>query len=246
MSKLILICTATLGEMEACISGLGERFESLPELCGRPWVRSLVVGHQTYCLAVTGAGIPLTMARLLPLTAELSPSLIVNLGIAGAYPGSGLDLDLGDLVAGDSECFGDLGLESPGSESFLPLATLPWADDIYRQPLSLELGTWSWAPQGPKGRDVSPVGFHRGRGCTVNQCTGKEATGTLRRALFQADFESMEGAAVALVAKMLGTPISEMRSISNFASTRDMRPENIALALGNLGVYITAWLGRAA
>ncbi len=242
MSKLILICTATLGEMEACLSGLGERFESLRELGGRPWTRSLIIGQQTYNLAVTGAGIPLTMARLLPLTAELSPSLIVNLGIAGAYPGSGLVV--GDLVVGESECFGDLGLETPGPESFQPVATLPWADDLYRHPLPLEMGTWSWDPQGPKGRLVDSGRLHRGRGCTVNQCTGKEATGTLRRALFQADFESMEGAAVALVAKIQKIPISEMRAISNFASTRDMRPENIALALGNLGVYITSWLGR--
>jgi nucleoside phosphorylase len=80
----------------------------------------------------------------------------------------------------------------------------------------------------------------------VNQCTGREVTGLLRRKLFLADFESMEGAAVALVGKLQGIPVSELRSISNFASTRDMQASSMALALGNLGDYMAGWLGRAA
>jgi len=54
----------------------------------------------------------------------------------------------------------------------------------------------------------------------------------------------MEGAAVALVARMLGLPAAELRTVSNFASTRDMRPENVESALGNLGVYMDGWFGK--
>lgn len=176
--------------------------------------------------SVTGVGIPLTLARLVPLLASLRPRLVVNLGIAGAYPGAGLEV--GDLVAGESEVFGDLGLELPGPEAFQPLAGLHWADAEYRQPLLLTAEPFP--------------GLRRGRGCTVNACTGRRETGERRRVLSGADFETMEGAAAALAGSLAGIPVAEVRAISNPASDRDMRPERIELALHNLGVYLSGRL----
>ncbi len=77
---------------------------------------------------------------------------------------------------------------------------------------------------------------HSGRGCTVNQCAGTEHTGLLRRQTFDAHFESMEGAAVAQAGQMFRIPVSEIRAISNIASTRDMQPDNIRLAIANLRI----------
>ena len=76
--------------------------------------------------------------------------------------------------------------------------------------------------------------------CTVNACTGTEDTGLLRERLFGVAMESMEGAAVALACSAAGIPVCEVRAISNIASHRDMRPENIRLALENLSDYLTA------
>lgn len=226
---MILICAATVMELDACLAASGERFEALPAEGGQAWVRTLG-GH---LLAATGVGIPLTLARLLPLASARKPELIVDVGIAGAYPGSGLGI--GDLAAAESEVFGDLGMETPGPEAFLPLGGMPWADDLYRRPLPLLLEPF-------RGE-----GFPRpGKGCTVNACAGRAETGKRRRDLFAADFETMEGAAVALAARELAIPACELRAISNFASDRDMRPENMALALGNLGVYMDGWLRRNA
>jgi futalosine hydrolase len=234
MSEIILICAATVREMNACIKSMDQAFEGLPTHEGIAWARSFSSHNREYILAITGIGMPLTIARLLPLAAGCSPSAIINLGIAGAYLGSGLGL--GDLVVGESECFGDMGMETPSIEVFLPLANMPWADEVYRQALPLSLVPWNLS--GPKSIRV-------GRGCTVNSCTGREETGVLRRKLFNADFESMEGAGVALTARMLGLAASEVRAISNFASTRDMRPEYVDLALNNLGGFMESWLGRA-
>jgi futalosine hydrolase len=184
-------------------------------------------------MAVTGAGIPLTLARLMPLAAAERPSLIANVGIAGAYAGSGLAI--GDMAAGESELFGDLGMETPGPEAFLPLSGFDWADPIYARPLPLSLKTWEGGP--------SP---RRARGCTVNACTGTASVGARRRAQTGADFESMEGAAVALAGSELGIPVAEARAISNVAADRDMRPENIGKALRTLGGFVSAWLERNA
>jgi hypothetical protein len=76
----------------------------------------------------------------------------------------------------------------------------------------------------------------------VNTCAGTHATGARRAALTGAAFESMEGAAVALWGTLTGPPTSvcEIRAISNVAADRDMRPENIRLALGNLAHYLAA------
>lgn len=224
-----LVCAATARELAA--AG-GEEPLARPDqgAAGSP-------GRGNRIFSVTGVGIPMTLARLLPLIALHKPSLLVNIGIAGAYPGSGLAI--GDLVAGESEAFGDLGMETPGPESFQPLGTMPWADREYREPLTLVPETFPAIPAKDRLASLAP---RRGRGCTVNACAGRKETGELRRRLFGADFETMEGAAVALAGSLLGIPVAEIRAISNFASERDMRPENVSLALGNLEVYLSGWL----
>jgi len=230
---MILLCAATRMELDACLGPLGEAFDSLSP-GPRPWTRR----RGRVLLAATGPGIPLTLARLIPLLASEPPSALVDIGIAGAYAGSGLAI--GDLVAGDSEQFGDLGMETPGPEAFLAIAGFDWSDPMYARPLALSaepLGLMSSAAgSGPK----------RARGCTVNACTGKAATGARRRALTGADFESMEGAAVALAGLEAGIPVAELRAISNAAADRDMRPENIGSALRALGSFVSAWLERSA
>lgn len=205
----VLICAATARELDAARGLSGE----------------------DGILAVTGAGIPLAMARLTALVAERRPALIVNVGIAGAYPGSGLAI--GDVVAGESEAFGDLGMELPGPGGFLPIGEASWADAVYRRPLPLVTAPFGAVPA------------RTGKGCTVNACAGTRATGELRRRLFGADFESMEGAAAALAGSLAGVPVAEIRAISNFASDRDMRPEHVELALRSLRACLEA-LGKAA
>jgi futalosine hydrolase len=224
---VILLCAATRMEMDACLGPLGEAFETLP-MGPKPWARR----RGRVLLAVTGPGIPLTLARLMPLAAAEMPTALVNAGIAGAYPGAGLAI--GDLAAGESEQFGDLGSEAPGPEFFLPIGGFAWCDPAYARPMPLSLG--------PLGEGAPRAA----KGCTVNACTGTAATGARRRAATGADFESMEGAAVALAGSELGLPAAEIRAISNFAAERDMRPENIGIALRALGSFVSGWLERNA
>ena len=172
-------------------------------------------------LLVTGVGIPQALARMLEALGRIRPARVLNIGIAGAYPGSGLGI--GDLVMGATEVYGDVGFELPEVPGFRFVGEAEWGAS-YRKPLALsqfdEFG----------GLSIRP-------GCTVNSCTGTEATGRLRETLFGASFETMEGAAAAQAGAILGIPVCEIRAISNFASRREMRPENIALALDRLRLY---------
>lgn len=226
---MILVCAASEGEMQACLDPLGVSFGGLPQTAGRPWARR----YGPYLLAVTGAGIPLALARLMPLAGAERPDLLVSVGIAGAYVGSGLAI--GEVVAGESETFGDIGVETPEPGGFIPVAGFPWGDPVYAKPLPLVTDRWKFA---------DPV--RAARGCTVNSCTGSAATGARRRERTGAGFETMEGAGVALAGAELGIPAAELRAISNIAADRDMRPGNIALALGALGARVSDWLGRDA
>jgi futalosine hydrolase len=181
--------------------------------------------------AITGVGIPMTLLRLVPWLARFQPAWIVSTGIAGAYAGSGLNI--GDIVTGETDIFADLGMETHegqgGGGGFAPLSDFPFADEAHRAALPLWTPAW-----------VAAASASRGHGATVNRCAGSEATGALRREMFNADFETMEGAAVALAARASGTPVLQVRAISNFAARRDMRPENIRAALDSLRAFWTS------
>ncbi len=173
---------------------------------------------------LTGVGIPHALAETLVAAERLRPKRILNVGIAGAYPGSGLEI--GDIITASFETYGDVGFELPEPPGFRSITESPWGE-FYQTPLPL-----AQFAEFPAAR--------LGLGCTVNACTGTPETGQAREAAFGADFETMEGAAVAQAGQILEIPVCEIRAISNFASARDMRPENITLALAALTAYFDA------
>ena len=217
--KSSLVCAATKEELQTFGLENAEEIET-----DRLW--RIPEGHA----ALTGAGTPMTLLRLIPWIQSLQPARILNIGIAGAYPES--KLDIGDVVVGVSEVFADLGMETPDGKGFRPLSEFPFADEALRSPLPLWVPEWAAAKQA--------------HGATVNRCTGKDGTGWLRRKIFGADFENMEGAAFALAAREVKIPVCEIRAISNFAARRDMRSENIQTALNSLQRFWSLHRGNLA
>lgn len=165
-------------------------------------------------LAVTGVGSP---ATFISLAQRPDVDAIVAIGIAGAYLETGLSI--GDIVVGESEVWGDIGFALPEPPDFRPIQESEFGA-FYQEPLPL------WVPEGLEAR--------RGRGCTVHTCTGTEQQGQQRRTLFQADFETMEGAALAQLAQHWELPLCQIRAISNIAARRDMHPEYLSLSHRNL------------
>ncbi len=217
-----LVCAATEEELQTFGWADAEPVEA-----GRLW--RIPEGYA----AVTGVGMPITLLRLIPWLESLKPGWLVNIGIAGAYlkdADAEHGWNIGDVVAGKSEIFADLGMELPNEKDFQPLGSTPFADPLCRDPMPLWIP--DWLPE-----IEQPLRVRFGRGATVNSCTGSAATGKSRRGIFGVDFESMEGAALALAATVRDIPMLEVRSISNFASDRDMRPENIRTALHSLRAF---------
>lgn len=213
----LLVCAATLMELRTFWPD-AERFETVVERDG--FVQD---GQTAYLL--TGVGIPCALGRTLAAAGRARPARILNIGIAGAYPSSGLTI--GQIILGGSEVYGDVGFELPASPGFRPIRESPFGGEFYAQTLPLVSDSEF---VGLENLSVVP-------GCTVNACTGTDAVGRRREQLFGVGFETMEGAAVAQAGWQHGVPVCEVRAISNIAAHRDMRPENIRFALARLRDY---------
>ena len=127
-------------------------------------------------------------------------------GIGGAYPGSGLPI--GSVVCAESECYGDLGADSP--DGFLDMQALGFACSL---------------PGAAPLYNVLPMQIfpaaRRARFVTMNTCTGNDADARAIEARTGGGVESMEGAAIAHVAALAGIPVGEIRGISNLVGNRD-------------------------
>ena len=165
---------------------------------------------------VTGVGMPAVYRSF--LKSDISGPL-VSIGIAGAYRDT--SLRIGDVVLVGTEVVGDLGVELPEGPGFCPLRDFPFGASHVKVDL-----------HAPVVGCVPVV-----NGCTVSTVTGTRATGILRRDMFGASIETMEGYAVADIANALGVRCIQVRAISNFAAERDMQPANIRVALEALSTF---------
>lgn len=167
---------------------------------------------------VTGCG-PAAAAAVLAL--ELGrgprPDLVVGVGVAGAYPGAGVEVGAVARVAFDGFC--DLGAED-GSD-FLELWDLGFPDTGVEKRFSLA------APDFLERLEAA-------EGTTCSVCTGSESTARARRSRTGAVLETMEGAAWALACARAGVPFSQVRSVSNLAGPRDRAAWQLPEALSAL------------
>lgn len=167
---------------------------------------------------VTGCGPAAAAAVLaLELGRATAPSLVVGVGVAGAYPDAGVGI--GTVVRVDHDGFCDLGAED--GDGFLEIWDLGFPDTGVERRFSL-------AAPGFLEKLDSAVGT------TCSVCTGSESTARARRARTGAAVETMEGAAWALACARTGTPLAQVRAISNLAGPRDRSAWRLPEALSAL------------
>lgn len=167
---------------------------------------------------VTGCGPAAAGARLgLALGRMPRPDLVVGIGIAGAYPQTGIGR--GEVVRISTESFADLGCED--GEGFMDLLDLGVPDPGVQS---------HWDLAAPVFLEFLPVA----RGTTCSVCTGRLETAVERRRRTDASIESMEGAAWALACQAAGVPFAQVRAVSNVAGPRDRSAWRIPEALAAL------------
>jgi len=155
---------------------------------------------------------------------------IVVCGIAGAYPGSGLPV--GSVVCAESECYGDLGADSPGG--FLDMRALGFPVVGGVNPL------YNVLPM-----QIFPAP-RRARFVTMNTCTGNDDDARAIEARTGGAVESMEGAAIAHVAALAGIPVGEIRGISNVVGNRNRSAWRLKEAAVAAQEALMLWLKRTA
>ena len=167
----------------------------------------------------SGVGIANAPNAATVLIERFSPRLIILFGIGGAYPHSGFGV--GDVVAAKKEIYADAGLILKDGFHGMKETGLPL----------LRKGRRKFFNEFPLDRTLLKkalsIGLPSGVFLTVSA-----STGTLKRALelerrYGADcenmIENMEGAAAAHICALYGTPLIEIRGISNIVEDRDIK-----------------------
>lgn len=162
-------------------------------------------------------------ARLLD---EARHAGVISAGVAGALPGSGLEL--GQVVLADASVYGDEGLAKPGGFetcSELGFAMGPFEGSVV-------------PGHAPLVDLLRPLADRVGPVATVSTCSGTDELAEQTAKRTGALVEAMEGAAVGHVAARLGIPSVELRVISNTTGDRAGQRWDLSGALWRLGSVI--------
>ena len=163
------------------------------------------LGNTSIALVETGVGPVNAAFALTRFLSRNEADIVIACGVGGAYPGS--DLEPGTAVCAESETYGDLGAESPGG--FLDMQALGFPVIGGEAPLFNRLPL-----------DLYPVAA-RVPFVTCTTCTGTDSAARALVARTGGAVESMEGAAIVHVAKLMGVKVGEVRGISNPVGNRD-------------------------
>ncbi|MEW6107937.1 MAG: futalosine hydrolase [Nitrospirota bacterium] len=178
---------------------------------------------------------------------NFAPELIINFGVGGAYPYSGLGI--GDIAIAEKEIYGDEGVfDKKGLHGvdFIGIPFLKKGRRIYFNEFPFHKGLVrkvakaveaSLVPQPavthlPK-RDKRMANTSSGIFVTVSTCTGTRERAIELGKKFNAICENMEGAAVAHICCEYDIPCIEIRGISNIVEDRDTGKWDIRLASEN-------------
>ncbi|MCE5194579.1 MAG: futalosine hydrolase [Nitrospiraceae bacterium] len=226
MSKILIgLISATEAESKIIIKRLGKtRFRNF--YAGK--IRSARVIH-----AVSGIGKTNASHTTALLIERFSPDMIINFGIGGAFPYSGLSI--GDIAVASKEIYGDEGILMKTGFETADSIGIPFVkknSKAFYNEFPLDKEMVKNALKSLK-KLLLPEKTKTGAFLTMSSITG-----TLKRAKelekrFNVICENMEGAAIAQVCVIYGIPMLEIRGISNIAGDIDKNRWNIKRASEN-------------
>jgi futalosine hydrolase len=144
------------------------------------------------------------------------PDLIIQCGIAGAFDS---ETKIGTTWLIKADQLGDCGAED--KEQIIQLRDMPFFNpNTFPFEASKLINNTNLQTLLPNANAI-----------TVNTCSGNEKTIAYRKKAFNAQLESMEGAALHYVCLKKNIPFLQIRSVSNFIEPRNTANWNIALAI---------------
>lgn len=195
------------------------------------------IGNNNIVHVISGIGKTNASRAATLLIEKFSPSFIVNFGIGGAYPLSGLGT--GDIAIARKETYGDEGLMLKDGFHKADAIGIPYLKKgrkKYFNEFPLDKNLMKKAMKAISPHPLLKEGRYQIKSGTF--VTVSSATGTCKRAgelekRFNAICENMEGAAVAHICAIYRMPMLEIRGISNIVENRDKNRWGIKAAAGN-------------
>lgn len=214
-TKPLLVVLATEAEASRLFPG--------SEKLARAYPSVQIMGSLAVC--VVGVGILQTSLALGKLLSSNSYCGVLNLGVCGAYPNSGLDLC--ECVRVDRARVGDLGAQDSAG-GFLGSAELGWPLPEYLASAPGLCAHW------PNNLGEHLWGFCGVHALSVNLCSGTRRTALERCAGGWAQVEDMESVAILALAQAFQIPGAVVRSVSNPVGPRQRNAWKMAEALDKL------------
>ncbi|OGU14508.1 MAG: futalosine hydrolase [Geobacteraceae bacterium GWC2_53_11] len=235
--KPIIIIAAVPQEVELLEKALG--YSGRVKAGGYEYVEG-TIGNLRVVVCAGGIGKINAAAATAVMIDRYQPQLVINIGCAGAYVGSGLAV--GNLVVASEEVLADDGV----------LVADGWKDLRYMNLPSVDQGGMNCYNLLPLSRHASEkamqladyygVFLMRGRSATVSTCSGTRQYGAELSQRWSALIENMEGAAVAQVCLRCGVDCLEIRGISNLVEERDLKKWDIPRAVENAQRFVLKYL----
>jgi futalosine hydrolase len=170
---------------------------------------------------ITGVGVPSTMYHLQKRLHQVDYDLVIQAGIGGAFT---TDLYLSETVLIKQDTFGDLGAEEKNiftpffNTALIGANEFPFTDGW--------LLTTTTLPENTNLKKVKAV--------TVNKVTDNLLHKQQLLDVFDAQIESMEGAALHYICLQENMPFLQLRSVSNYVGERDKAKWKMKEAIENL------------
>lgn len=220
----ILLVAATSAECEPLVSRYADSQNP---------ARLIIDSSETEIL-VTGVGMVATAFALGQHLSDTKYDLALNIGIAGSFD---FDLTLGEVVQVTQDVFAELGAED--GDDFLSLNELGFGEiNQYAVAAHQE----SHRPRLNGANLVSLEQLKKVKAITVNKVHGNELTIARTLARYNAQIESMEGAAFFYACNQTRTPCLQIRAISNYVERRNKEKWNLGLAIKNLNDFLYSFL----
>jgi futalosine hydrolase len=171
-------------------------------------------------LVISGIGAVNTAHALTRELVKLpGPSLVIQVGIAGAYVPAGVPV--GSVVLASEEVYADVGVVTPEGWCSVEEIGIPLVEARAASPARFNHFPLDEHLVARAASVCGPLIFGTGRFLTLSQVTGVRGAGDGLCHRFGALCESMEGAAAAHVCALHDVPFLEVRGISNLVENRD-------------------------
>ncbi len=181
---------------------------------------------------VTGVGVSATVYQLSKSLFSKNYDLVVQAGIAGSFTA---DLPLGETVVVARDAFADAGALENGQLMSLFEMGLAAGD------------AWPYTAGWLENSNVhlQKSALAKVNAVTVNTVSDNHGNTELYRSKFNAEIESMEGAAFHYVCLQERIPFIQFRSVSNYVGERDKAKWKMSLAIDNLNFQLLHFINDA-